>query len=95
MGGGRCESYQNVMPVCTDQYKLLLRITGLVKKFCEERVNNNVRSSRGTSSQAGLAAKWVITRCTTRSVPVTQASPEIRQLSAPTLRTRRRAAGDW
>ena len=58
------------MPVCTDQYKLLLRITGLVKKFCEERVNNNVRSSRGTSSQAGLAAKWVITRCTTRSVPV-------------------------
>jgi hypothetical protein len=39
----------------------------LSEEFCEERVNNNVQSSRGTFSQAELAAKWVITRCTTRN----------------------------
>ena len=30
----------------TEQYELLLRVTDLVKKLCEEPLNNNVQSSR-------------------------------------------------
>ena len=33
-------------PKRTEQYKLLLRVIGLLKKLCEEPVNNNAQSSR-------------------------------------------------
>jgi cell division FtsZ-interacting protein ZapD len=32
--------------IWTEKYKLLLRVTDLVKKLCEEPLNNNVQSSR-------------------------------------------------
>ena len=36
-----------------EQYKLLLRVTDLVKKLCEERLDNNVQSSRILIDRSG------------------------------------------
>jgi hypothetical protein len=37
-----------------EQSKLLLRVTELVKKLCEEQLNNNVQSSRAQQADPGV-----------------------------------------
>jgi hypothetical protein len=46
-----CQKISRLM--WTEQYKLLLRVTDLVKKLCEERFDNNVQSSRILIGRSG------------------------------------------
>jgi hypothetical protein len=55
MGGSRRGNYQISRLMWTEQDKLRLRVTDLIKKRCEEPPNNNVQSSR---TLIGIRVGW-------------------------------------